>query len=190
MTGMSLGGGAREIVGALERGNPDLAAAARVRAAWNRIAGSRVRPHVTGVFVVPHTGAGELVVYTDTPIWASELGMQTELMRLKLNMELARMDGGVRAGGDGGSEQVRKLRFVASKEKYLSKERAESTHEQLSEEEDALAEVEPVPLSAEEDSALRSAAGKVGDARLRDAAYNAARASLEWQRGLDEAGLS
>lgn len=182
MDGVNLGREAMGFVGALERKNPDLSAAARVRAAWRNVSSARVREHVTGVFVVPNTGASEAIVYTDTPMWAGELNMQVELMRLKLNMELARMN------GDGGAEQVRKLKFEASRQKYLAKDRRETTYEQLEEEDAELKRVEPVPIPAGEDAALRAAASGISDERLREAAYGAAKASLEWHRGLESAG--
>lgn len=187
MDGVNVGREMRDVVGALERGNPDLSAAARVRAAWARVASPAAREHVTGVFVVPGTGASELVVYTDTALWATELGMQAELVRLKLNAELARVEGAAPGAGGEVPERVRKLRFTVSKRKYLARDRRQGTYEQLREEDEALARVEPVPLTAAEDAELRAAAAGVSDERLRAAAYGAAKASLEWRRGLDAA---
>lgn len=185
MSGARIGGEIAGLVGGLEGKNPDLAAAGRVKAAWNRIADSRVRPHVVAVYVVPGTGAAEVVVYTDTPLWASELSMQSELMRLKLNVELARMG----AAGAGGEGQVAKIRFSPSKEKYLARDRRLSTHDELAAADSALAGVEPEPLTEAEDAALREASSRIEDGRLREAAYGAAKSSLEWHRGLERAGL-
>lgn len=179
---LDLGGAMRDYVGAIRRDNPDLAAAARVKSAWNAVAAPRAAAHVTGVYVVPKTDASEVVVFTDTPLWASELAMQSELLRLKLNMELQRRGQATR------EEQVRTLRFVPSRERYLSKERRQSTHELLREQDDGLARVEPVALPPEEEAALRAAVAGIEDEQLREAAFGAAKASLEWQRGLEEAG--
>lgn len=190
MTGLDMGNEIAAAIGRIERSNPALSESARVKAAWNRVADSRVRPHVTAVYVVPGTSAREVIVYTDSPIWASELGMQSELMRLKLNVELAsaaeRRGEEPSADGEG---QVRKLRFVASKDRYLAKERRESTYDQLAADDRQLGSVEPRPLSPRELTGLETAAAGIEDETLRRAALLAAKASLEWRHGLEDAGL-
>lgn len=186
MDGLNIGDAVRKLVGQMERDNPDLSESARVKAAWNRVAGADVSCHVTAVFVVPDTQASEVIVYVDSPIWAADLNMSSELYRMKLNIALGTVrDAPARAHDP---EQVRKLKFVASKEKYLKRSQRVDLPSDLDAEQRALKQVEPLALSDEENAALERAAAAVEDTQLRSALLDAARANLEWQKGLDAAG--
>ncbi len=185
MQGCNVGREIRDIVNSLERDNPDLSATARVKRAWNASVDSRIREHVTAVFVVPDTAASEVIVYVDSPIWATELGMQVEILRLNLNIELNKDDAAAHVPRR--AEQVEKLTFKVSKERYISRERRLTTSQQLEEEERLMRAVEPVALDDDELSDLQEAVSHIENDALRDIAYAAAKANLELQKGIDNA---
>lgn len=173
----------RGIIDGLERDNPDLSATERVKRAWNKCVDQRIKDHVTAVFVVPDTAASEVVVYVDDSIWATELNMKVELLRLDLNVELQRSDGS--AGVKRRTEQVESLKFKVSNKAYIAKRNRRSGFEQLEEEERSYDNVQPIALSDEEISCIQEAASMMENDNLRDIAYAAAKASLEWQKGLE-----
>lgn len=181
MDGLNVGSEVRNLVNRLERDNPDIALSAHVKSAWNEAVDATISRHVTAVFVVPHTQASEVIVYVDSPIRAADLNMQSEILRMKLNIALGQ--GKRRAEGNADLEQVKKLKFVASKEKYLKKSRRMTTFEALEEQQREEEAVEPVALTDDELSQLVASVATIEDERLRLAAYDAAKANLEWQKG-------
>ena len=181
MDGLNVGSEVRNLVNRLERDNPDIALSAHVKSAWNEAVDATISQHVTAVFVVPHTQASEVIVYVDSPIRAADLNMQSEILRMKLNIALGQ--GKRRAEGNADLEQVKKLKFVASKEKYLKKSRRMTTFEALEEQQREEEAVEPVALTDDELSQLVASVATIEDERLRLAAYDAAKANLEWQKG-------
>ena len=181
MDGLNVGSEVRNLVNRLERDNPDIALSAHVKSAWNEAVDATISQHVTAVFVVPHTQASEVIVYVDSPIRAADLNMQSEILRMKLNIALGQ--GKRRAEGNADLEQVKKLKFVASKEKYLKKSRRMTTFEALEEQQREEEAVEPVALTDDELSQLAASVATIEDERLRLAAYDAAKANLEWQKG-------
>lgn len=187
MAGFEFGSQVNEIVDSLRRNNPELSESARVKHAWNATADQRIAEHVTAVFVVPNTNASEVIVYVDDGIWATELNMQSELMRLNLNMYLNENQGYSQIRAQNG-EQVTKLAFKVSKDKYISKERRMSTGQLLNEEEEKYKRAQPVELSDEEISDLNQAFAAIDNDSLRDIAYAAAKANLEWKKGIEKLG--
>ncbi len=181
MDGLNVGSEVRNLMNRLERDNPDIALSAHVKSAWNEAVDATISQHVTAVFVVPHTQASEVIVYVDSPIRAADLNMQSEILRMKLNIALGQ--GKRRAEGNADLEQVKKLKFVASKEKYLKKSRRMTTFEALEEQQREEEAVEPVALTDDELSQLVASVATIEDERLRLAAYDAAKANLEWQKG-------
>ena len=175
MDGHNLATEIKGIVEDLERSNPDLSATARVKKAWNVAVDERANEHVNAVFVVPNTNASEVIVYVDTAIWAAELSMQEELLKLKINMELQ-------------AEQVESLKFLVSKGQYAGAAKKTNTFDQLDEEEKRLKSVQPVELNQDELAPIQEAAAHIEDDRVRNAVYAAAKASLEWQKGLEKVG--
>lgn len=175
----------RELVDSLQRNNPDLSEGARIKRAWNASVDERISRHVTAVFVVPNTAASEVIVYVDTPAWAADLSMQSELLRLKLNMALV-TDESLPAHVERKAEQVEKLSFKVSKEKYVSRERRLTTSQMLREEDERYQSAQPVSLTEDELSGLQQAASLIENDNLRDIAYAAAKASMEWQKGVDK----
>jgi hypothetical protein len=184
MEGRSVGSEIKNLVDDLERANPDLSATARVKKAWNTTVDSSIREHVTAVFVVPNTEASEVIIYIDSSIWATELTMQSELLRLQLNIELTHTAEDV-TYQNRKAEQVEKLTFKVSKEQYTSKEKRLTTFELLEREEEKIKRVKPIELDEEELQSIQEAAAHIENDTLREAAYSAAKKSLEWKKGLE-----
>ena len=184
MTGYDIGSEIEGVVRSLQRNNPDLSATARVKRAWNLSVDKRIAEHVTAVFVVPNTAASEVIVYVDSSIWATELNMQSELLRLNLNIELNK-DVDEPSNVMRKAEQVEKLTFKVSKEQYAARERRLTTLQLLEAEDEDYRKAQPVALDEEELSGLEEALSHIENDQLRDTAYAAAKANLEWQKGVD-----
>lgn len=184
MTGYDIGSEIEGVVRSLQRNNPDLSATARVKRAWNLSVDKRIAEHVTAVFVVPNTAASEVIVYVDSSIWATELNMQSELLRLNLNIELNK-DADEPSNVMRKVEQVEKLTFKVSREQYAARERRLTTLQLLEAEDEDYRKAQPVALDEEELSGLEEALSHIENDQLRDTAYAAAKANLEWQKGVD-----
>ena len=184
MTGYDIGSEIEGVVRSLQRDNPDLSATARVKRAWNLSVDKRIAEHVTAVFVVPNTAASEVIVYVDSSIWATELNMQSELLRLNLNIELNK-DADESSNVMRKAEQVEKLTFKVSKEQYVARDRRLTTLQLLEAEDEDYRKAQPVALDEEELSGLEEALSHIENDQLRDTAYAAAKANLEWQKGVD-----
>ena len=182
----------RGLLSQIEQANPEMVSAAQVQRAWYNCMDDVVVSHTDAVFVIPDTNCSQVIVYVDNNIWATEMNMQAELFRLKLNLELQRMDeasgkrhrdeGALLDAGD--PEKVKRLKFILSKEKYRSRKKVvqSSTADQLLEE--APYDVEPVELTKAEDDELRKRASAISDERLREAAYAAMKADLQLKKAL------
>lgn len=184
MTGYDIGSEIEGVVRSLQRNNPDLSATARLKRAWNLSVDKRIAEHVTAVFVVPNTAASEVIVYVDSSIWATELNMQSELLRLNLNIELNK-DADEPSNVMRKAEQVEKLTFKVSKEQYVARNRRLTTLQLLEAEDEDYRKAQPVALDEEELSGLEEALSHIENDQLRDTAYAAAKANLEWQKGVD-----
>lgn len=184
MTGYDIGSEIEGVVRSLQRDNPDLSATARVKRAWNLSVDKHIAEHVTAVFVVPNTAASEVIVYVDSSIWATELNMQSELLRLNLNIELNK-DADEPSNVMRKAEQVEKLTFKVSKEQYVARDRRLTTLQLLEAEDEDYRKAQPVALDEEELSGLEEALSHIENDQLRDTAYAAAKANLEWQKGVD-----
>lgn len=184
MTGYDIGSEIEGVVRSLQRNNPDLSATARVKRAWNLSVDKRIAEHVTAVFVVPNTAASEVIVYVDSSIWATELNMQSELLRLNLNIELNK-DADEPSNVMRKAEQVEKLTFKVSKEQYAARDRRLTTLQLIEAEDEDYRKAQPVALDEEELSGLEEALSHIENDQLRDTAYAAAKANLEWQKGVD-----
>ncbi len=185
MTGYDIGAEIQGVVSSLQRNNPDLSATARVKRAWNLSVDKRIAEHVTAVFIVPNTAASEVIIYVDNSIWATELNMQSELLRLNLNIELNKdIDANVARK----AEQVEKLTFKVSKEQYVARERRLTTLQLLEAEDENYRKAQPVALDDDELANLEEAVAHIENDQLRDTAYAAAKANLEWQKGIEKIG--
>ena len=183
--GYDIGAEIQGVVSSLQRNNPDLSATARVKRAWNLSVDKRIAEHVTAVFIVPNTAASEVIIYVDNSIWATELNMQSELLRLNLNIELNKdIDANVARK----AEQVEKLTFKVSKEQYVARERRLTTLQLLEAEDENYRKAQPVALDDDELANLEEAVAHIENDQLRDTAYAAAKANLEWQKGIEKIG--
>lgn len=171
------------ILGSMKRDNPELSDSMRIKHAWNAVVDPRIANHVTAVFVVPNTGASEVIIYVDDAIWATELGLQSEILRLNLNMRLKEQ-----STTSNYKEQVEKLSFKVSKEKYIARERRLSTRELMNEEDKKYKEAQPVSLSDDEMTDLNQAFAQIDNDPIREIAYAAAKANLEWKKGIEKLG--
>lgn len=162
-----VGSEVRRLLGGLDR-RGDLGRA-RAVSAWQEIAGPEVAAHAAGYAM----RGPELVVFTDNPVWASELSALSEQYRVAVNEHL-------------GQEMVGSIRFTVSKHARRRDGRADD-EEAASDRAGSPRTVDPVPLSEAETAALSRMAEGIHDERLREAALAAARRHLEWRRGLTKA---
>ena len=191
--GVDFGAAVQGIVARLESKNPDIPISARIQRAWRSVCGDAMRAHTDAVFVVPDTMGEEVIIYVDSPIWATDLNLQSELLRLRLNLKLQEyfeQEGISRTRHDGDdllfeyerNEHVKKLRFVPSKEKYTKKFAMERDGEDIN---TNTLNVVPQALDEDEVCALREAVASIEDPDLREAAFEAARAHLELKKGAE-----
>lgn len=141
----------------------------RVGQAWIKTAGPAVYAHTTGA----HIREGELVVFVDTPLWATELSALSEHYREAVNKELGEM-------------LVKSVRFTVSrnveKEKRIDRQLLES-EQHLDQD-----KVEPVALSDSELAQVESSTSSIPDEELRRAVLKATIADLQWKKGLKARG--
>jgi len=137
----------------------------RAAQAWHRIAGPSVCAHTTGA----HVREGEMVVFVDSALWATELSALSEHYRTSINQEL-------------GQDLVKSVRFTVSK-RVASERRMEETLERsdahLTED-----KVDPVKLSERELAQVEASAAAIPDEELRRAVLRATIADLQWKKGL------
>jgi hypothetical protein len=112
---------------------------------------------------------GTLVVYVDSPIWATELTAMSEQYRASINQSL-------------GEEVVREMRFSVSK-RVADEQDHRHDEEQLTDFYDADV-VESVPLSDEERAQVESSVSAIKDAELREAVLRATVRDMEWKKGV------
>lgn len=176
--GASLGDGVRAMLGDVQRRQPEMVLSARNSSAWRQVADPAAANHTDAVYTVPETGGAEVVVYVDANIWATELGLQCEFLRLKMNMALA-------AEGSCGQdfEPIKRLRFAASKERYRGKRACDVPVEKQLLDEGMHFAGEPVVLSEEEERELEEQVAGIEDPKIRRAALDAMRASAELRKG-------
>lgn len=185
--GFDIGSEINQLVNSLQRNNPELSLSARIKSAWNTSVDSRIAEHVTAVFVVPNTGASEVIIYVDNPIWTTELGMQSELLRGKLNIELNKNYQPI-PGVEYKPEQVEKLTFKLSKEEYVPREKKLTTLQSMEEDIAPYKNAQPIELNEDETASLNIAFSNIENDELRETIYAAAKANLEWQKGIDKIG--
>lgn len=137
---------------------------AKIARAWGQVAGDLVKGHTVGA----HLKAGTLIVYVDSPVWATELSALSEGYRTALNTEI-------------GEELVKTVRFSVSRKVDESFRRA--LLEELEQKEHKRADVS-VELTPQERAEIEEAASVVADGELRDAVIRAQVADLEWKKGL------
>lgn len=136
----------------------------RVAAAWEKIAGKAVAAHTAQV----HIRDGELLVYVDSPVWATELSALAGPYQISMNEEL-------------GQKTVRSVRFTVSR-------RVENQQHIKAREEEAVEfysadPTVPVPLSEVERAQVEASAASIPDEQLREAVVKATVAGMEWRKG-------
>jgi hypothetical protein len=155
----------RAILGRLDRKSGGGADSARVGAAWVAVVGTTVQGHTTGAYMRD----GTLIVYVDSPVWATELSAMSERYREALNEEI-------------GQELVRTIRFTVSK-KVVEQHRIVSAvreHDDFYQEDN----VPSVPLTPAELSRVVRSVAAIPDSELREAVLRATIKDLEWKRGI------
>ncbi len=159
----SVGDAARKVLRRIDKGGH--MERTRAVSAWREAAGEEVALHAVGYAM---RGA-ELIVYTDSPVWAAELSALSEHYRSEINRLVGR-------------ELVGTIRFTVSKQASEHRERQEDRDR--IEEERTAARVDPVPATAQESAQIEAMAASIHDEALREAAVRAALRALEWQKGL------
>lgn len=183
-SGTNIQSALKGMLSAIERDNPEVVASTRVSQAWNMAANDAQRAHVDAVYTVPGTNAGKVVIYVDTGIWATELELQKEMIRYKMNLALQQIMQEEASNPHLDPEPIKNLRFAVSKERYRSKRADDVSVEEQLDTEDMHYQAEPVALSALEEEALRREVACIEDPALRDAAFNAMRADMELKKGM------
>jgi hypothetical protein len=160
-----LGASLRAMLGRLDKKSGGGADSATVGAAWLAIVGASVQCHTTGAYVRD----GTLIVYVDSPAWATELTAMSERYRTALNEEI-------------GQELVRAIRFSVSR-KVAEQHRivaAAKEAEDFYREDD----VPSVALTPTELSQVVSSVASISDPELREIVLRATVKDLEWKRGI------
>jgi hypothetical protein len=160
---------ARSVLGRLDRGGRALEHA-RIVSLWNRIAGPDVSAHTKGAAL----REGELLVFVDSPVWATELAVLSEHYRTALNTEL-------------GKDVVGSVRFSVSR-KVDEGRRMDAENAAVVER--AEERVEPVPATPTEIAQLRHMVSAVKSVAVREAVMAAAIRNLEWRKGLEARNAS
>lgn len=139
----------------------------RVAQAWEKIAGRAVIAHTSGAHL---RGGGEMVVYVDSPLWATELSALSEHYRRSVNQEL-------------GQNLVKSVRFTVSR----NVQRERKVLQELEGEEavtGAVQEpVEPVPLTPGELAQVEVSVSAIIDEELREAVLKATITDLQYKKG-------
>ena len=186
--GTDLGGALREMLEGIKRRDPEVVASARNSRAWAQAADEAQRAHAVAVYTVPGTKGSEVVVYVDSNIWATELSLQGELLRLKMNIALrdaAEAAGALDPSAD--AERVKKLRFATSREQYRSARPEDTSTAQQLLDEGMRYNVEPLPLTPQEEEHLEELAGGIENPQIRKAALEAMRADAMLKKALSQA---
>ena len=159
--GAALGG----IVSRLDRKSGGAYSLARVTSVWTEVAGPSVAAHTTGA----HMRQGTLIIYVDSPIWATELSAMSEPYRVTINTSL-------------GEELVRSVRFSVSKR--VAEERGLARQEEELDDFYDADVVDSVKLTEAEMSQVESSVSVIRDEELREAVLRATVRDMEWKRGI------
>lgn len=141
---------------------------ARATAAWTEVVGPDIDRHTRGLALRP---GGELVVYVDSPAWATQLSLMSGELLERLTERL-------------GDHLVKSLRFTVSR-----KVRREIAWETSEEEADAYYRpdvVMPQPLDSAEYARAEELTRDIPDQRLREVALRIIVKDLELKKGARE----
>ena len=153
------------IVRRLDRKGKGAYTNARVGSAWMDVVGPMVAGHTTGA----HLREGTLVVFVDSPIWATELTAMAEQYRSSVNERM-------------GENLVSAVRFTVSRK--VQEEHRLQRHEAETDEFYREADVESVSLTENELAQIKSSIADIPDEELREAVLRATVRDMEWKKGL------
>lgn len=153
------------LVGRLDRRAGGGLVQVRAAEAWKRVAGVSVTEHTDTVVLKE----GQLLVETDSALWATELSALSELYREAMNREL-------------GEEAIRSVRFSVSRHVAAKREAKRAEEEVTSER--SVDCVPSVDLSPEERAQVEHSVAGIPDKELREAVLRATVADLEWKKGI------
>jgi len=142
-------------------------AQARVAEIWPQAVGPEIAKHTSGV----HLRERELVVYVDSPVWATELTALSAKLVQNMNASL-------------GQELVGSMRFSVSRN--VSEQRGREAQAEKSEQFYEEDRVEPEPLTEAEIEQVRQSAAAIRNPELRETVIRATVKDLEWKRGLEK----
>jgi len=162
---VGLGDSLRAVVGRLGRKNAEGERTAQAGEAWLSVAGATVEAHTTGA----HMRGDALIVFVDSPAWATELSAMSELYRTAINKEI-------------GQDLVNEIRFTVSK-------RVADQHQiaRKSSEDDGFYDedkVESVALTPAELAQVEASTSAIQDEELRQTVLRATVKDLEWKKGI------
>lgn len=166
--GVSLGSELERVAEGLNRRGGGGLVQARVMNAWSAVAGHGVLTHTAGA----HLRDGELVIYVDSPVWATELSALSENYRTAVNEKL-------------GKEMVRAVRFSVSRK--VAQQRSERDQENETRAAYREDDVPSVPLTGNERAQVEASVAAISDPELRQAVLRATVADLEWKKGIKAA---
>jgi hypothetical protein len=152
-------------LGRLDRKNAGAGASAKVGAAWLKIVGPSVQGHTTGAYMRD----GTLIVYVDSPAWATELSAMSERYRGAINEEL-------------GQELVSAIRFSVSRK--VAEGRRIVTEQRETDDFYREDDVPSVSLTPTELSQVKDSVSAIPDPELREAVLRATVKDLEWKKGI------
>jgi len=162
---IQLGDSLQALVGRLDRKTGGGALSAVAGSAWQAVAGPTVLKHTTGAFLRDKT----LVVYVDSPIWATELAAMADHYKQAVNTEA-------------GQELVSEVRFSVSR-KVVEQHRIvqnQSEVEQFYGEDN----VPSVQLTTAERAQVVDSVKAIPDEELRETVLRATVKDLEWKKGI------
>lgn len=165
---VSLGEAVDRLVGRLDRSSGGAFTASRIVEIWPQVAGPTIAAHTAD----PVLRKGELLVHTDSAIWATELSAMSESLRNRLNEEL-------------GKPAIRSIKFTVSREVQRMRQREAADADTRSfYEPDLTASVE---LTSEELQEVERSVASIENEALREAAKRANVKHREWSKGISAA---
>jgi len=140
--------------------------------AWEKIAPPKTLEYTDNIAFSHKTKQPEVLVYVESSHWAAELEAQKEWYRLLLEKETGLM--------------IPDVKFLVTKKaaykKMFIKKDEKNTEMKTSE--------TALPLSEEEENDLLERVAQIKNQELREKLYFAAKADLEWKKGIDWLKLS
>jgi len=142
--------------------------AVALQGAWEDVADESVLAHTDNVINDKKRGEVVVVVFVDSAQWAAQLNMDKEYYRIELGHALER--------------NLEEVRFVVSQKTGVRKEFKKAEQMQAI---GKFANVESVPLSAEEEKLVRFSLDEIEDEKLREKVFKALKADIEWKKGIN-----